>query len=43
MFSLTPTMFLNGQVGYELGMQKVNDADFNSNLLQVGLGAGVRR
>lgn len=46
MFSLTPTMFLNGQLGYQLGMQKTTvagvDVDANINLLQIGLGAGVR-
>jgi hypothetical protein len=42
MMDLTAKLFLNGEVGYQLGFQKVSDVDFKTNYLQIGLGVGRR-
>jgi hypothetical protein len=46
MFDLTPNVFLNAQIGYQVGFQDVTVAnttgDFKTNFLQFGLGGGVR-
>jgi hypothetical protein len=42
MLDLTPTMFLNGELGYQLGYQKIHDFDYKLNYFQIGLGAGLR-
>jgi hypothetical protein len=42
MMDVASNLFLNGQVGYQLGFQKISDTDFKSNFLQIGLGVGMR-
>ena len=42
MYDVTSNLFLNGQIGYQLGFQKVSDVDLKSNFLQIGLGVGKR-
>jgi hypothetical protein len=42
MYDVASNLFLNGQVGYQLGFQKLSDADMKSNFLQIGLGVGMR-
>jgi len=42
MYDLASNLFLNGQVGYQLGFQKLSGTDFKSNYLQIGLGVGMR-
>ena len=42
MFDVASNLFLNGQIGYQLGFQKVSDVDSKSNFLQIGLGVGMR-
>jgi hypothetical protein len=42
MLDLTPNLFLNGEVGYQLGYQTVHDFDYKLNYFQIGLGAGLR-
>jgi hypothetical protein len=42
MLDLTPTMFLNAELGYQLGYQKLHDLDYKLNYFQIGLGAGLR-
>lgn len=39
---LSPTMYLSGELGYQLGYQTANDLDFKTNYFHVGLGMGVR-
>jgi hypothetical protein len=45
-FNVSPVVFLNAEVGYQLGFQKVSElgvsADAKSSFLQIGLGGGVR-
>jgi len=45
MFNLSSMVFLNAEVGYQLGFQKVSiggqSTDFKANFLQIGLGGGV--
>jgi len=41
-FDLSPTMFLNGEIGYQLGYQSLHDLDYKLNYFQIGLGAGAR-
>ena len=45
-FDVASNIFVNGQVGYQLGFQKVSvggqDADVKTNYLQIALGAGMR-
>jgi len=46
MMDLSPTMFLNAELGYQLGFQKVSvggtDFDTKFNYFQIGLGGGIR-
>jgi hypothetical protein len=42
MYDVTPTMFVNGQLGYQLGFQSVDGADFKTRYFQIGLGGGMR-
>jgi hypothetical protein len=39
---LTPTSFLNLELGYQLGYQKLHDVSFKVNYFQIGLGGGLR-
>jgi hypothetical protein len=39
---LSPNLFLNGELGYQLGYQQVHDLDYKLNYFQIGLGAGLR-
>lgn len=42
MYDVASNLFVNGQIGYQLGFQKVSDVDVKSNFLQIGLGIGMR-
>ena len=42
MYDVASNLFLNGQLGYQLGFQKLSDVDFKTNFLQIGLGVGMR-
>ena len=42
MFDIATKLFLSGEVGYQLGFQKVSDVDLKTNYLQIGLGIGKR-
>ena len=46
LLALNPKFFLNGELGYQIGFQKISIAsttvDANDKLLQIALGAGVR-
>ena len=42
MYDVASNLFVNGQVGYQLGFQKLSDVDLKSNFLQIGLGVGMR-
>ena len=42
MYDVASNLFLNGQLGYQLGFQKLSDVDLKSNFLQIGLGVGMR-
>ena len=43
---LTPTFFVNAEVGYQVGFQNAStngsDSEWHASFLQIGLGAGVR-
>jgi hypothetical protein len=39
---LSAALYLSGEIGYQFGFQKANDADFKTNYLHIGLGLGVR-
>jgi hypothetical protein len=41
-FDLTPKLFLNAELGYQLGYQSIHDLDFKLNYFQIGVGAGLR-
>jgi hypothetical protein len=41
-YELATSLFLNGTLGYQVGMQKVMDVDLKTNYLQVALGVGMR-
>jgi hypothetical protein len=42
MYDLASNLFVNGQVGYQLGFQQLSGNDFKTNYLQIGLGVGMR-
>lgn len=46
MYSVSPTVFLNGELGYQIGYQKVSvgsaDVDFKLSYMQIALGGGIR-
>jgi hypothetical protein len=42
MMDVSSKLFVNGEVGYQLGFQKVSDVDSKTNYLQIGLGIGMR-
>src|SRR4051812_11180546 len=42
MLDLTPSVFLNLELGYQFGFQAVHDLDFKLSYFQIGLGAGTR-
>jgi hypothetical protein len=46
LFDLTPSVFANAEVGYQVGFQSVSfmgaSADLKTNYLHIGLGIGVR-
>jgi hypothetical protein len=46
MLALTPGMYLNGEVGYQVGYQKVKvlnaDVDAKTNFMHIGVGLGFR-
>jgi hypothetical protein len=42
MMAVSTKLFLNGEVGYQLGFQKISDTDFKTNYLQIGVGIGMR-
>jgi len=42
MYDVASNLFLNGQVGYQLGFQKLSGIDSKTNFLQIGLGVGMR-
>ena len=45
-FDVASNIFVNGQIGYQLGLQKTSvagtDIDFKTNYLQIALGGGIR-
>lgn len=41
-YELATALFLNGTVGYQVGMQKLMELDAKTNYLQVALGVGMR-
>lgn len=41
MFDVTPSVFLNGELGYQLGFQSVDGNDAQTRFFQIGLGGGV--
>lgn len=45
-FAINPKFFVNGELGYQIGFQKLSIAsttvDVNDKLMQIALGAGVR-
>jgi hypothetical protein len=46
MYSISPTAFLNGELGYQVGFQKISvggmSADFKVSYVQIALGGGLR-
>lgn len=42
MYDLASNLFLNGQVGYQLGFQKLSGVESKTDFLQIGLGVGMR-
>jgi hypothetical protein len=42
MFDVATNVFLNGELGYQLGFQSVDGADLQSRFFQIGLGGGMR-
>ncbi len=46
MYDVTPTAFVNLELGYQFGLQKVSlfgsSVDYKVNLAQIGLGGGLR-
>lgn len=41
-YKLNDTIYLAGELGYQLGFQKIEQTDFNANFFHIGLGAGTR-
>jgi hypothetical protein len=41
-YELSQALFLNGTLGYQVGMQKVMSSDLKTQYLQVALGVGMR-
>jgi hypothetical protein len=41
MFDVTSSVFLNGELGYQLGFQSVDGNDSQTRFFQIGLGGGV--
>jgi hypothetical protein len=39
---LAPNLFVNLELGYQFGFQKVHDFDYKLNYFQIGLGGGMR-
>ena len=41
MMDITPTAFVNAELGYQMGFQSASGIDFKTSFLQIGLGAGM--
>jgi hypothetical protein len=41
MMDITPSAFVNAELGYQMGFQSVSGADFKTSFFQIGLGAGM--
>jgi hypothetical protein len=41
MMDVTPTAFVNAELGYQMGFQSVSGADLKTSFFQIGLGAGM--
>ncbi len=41
MMDVTPTAFVNAELGYQMGFQSVSGFDFRTSFFQIGLGAGM--
>ncbi len=41
MMDVTPSAFVNAEVGYQMGFQSVSGVDLKTSFLQIGLGAGM--
>jgi len=41
MMDITPSAFVNAELGYQMGFQSVSGGDFKTSYLQIGLGAGM--
>jgi hypothetical protein len=41
MMDITPSAFVNAELGYQLGFQSVSGADLQTRFFQIGLGAGM--
>ena len=41
-FDLTPTAFLNAELGYQIGFQTYQSFDYKLSYFQIGLGGGIR-
>jgi hypothetical protein len=39
---ISPTVFTNLEIGYQVGFQTVNSSDYKLNYFQIGIGAGFR-
>lgn len=42
MMAVTSTIYVEGQLGYQLGFQKANSVDTRFSYLQIGLGGGIK-
>jgi hypothetical protein len=41
MMDITPSAFVNAELGYQMGFQSVSGFDFKTSFFQIGLGAGM--
>ena len=41
MMDITPSAFVNAELGYQMGFQSVSGANFKTSFFQIGLGAGM--
>lgn len=39
---LTPSTYLSGEIGYQVGYQAANSIDFKTNFFHIGVGVGMR-
>jgi Outer membrane protein beta-barrel domain len=42
MFDLAPKFFMNAELGYQFGYQKIKEFDYKLNYFQIGVGVGAR-